>query len=91
MKKRNIVVIILSALAIESFLWIMVGVLGEVGADGFNRSVSCFLWAHIGAMLIDPDPSGYGSFIIYSVSGFFQWTIIMMIAVYGRKLLCPRR
>jgi hypothetical protein len=87
MNKRNIVVILLSSLAIEAFLWIMVGVFGKVGADDFNRLVTCFLWAHIGAMLIDPDPAGYGSFFIYSISGFAQWVIIMIIAVYGRKKL----
>lgn len=87
MKKSGIVVILISALAIESFLWIIVGLFGKVGADGFNKSVTCFLWAHIGAMLIDPDPSGYGSFFIYSISGFVQWIIIMIIAVYGRKIL----
>jgi hypothetical protein len=87
MKKRDIVVVLVSALAIESFLWLIAGVFGKVGADGFNRSVSFFLWAHIGAMLIDPDPAGYGSFFIYSISGFVQWVIIIIIAVYGRKKL----
>ncbi len=87
MKKRSVVIIFVSALAIESLLWIIVGVFGKVGADGFNKSATYFLWAHIGAMLIDPDPSGYGSFFLYSISGFVQWIIIMIIAVYGRKIV----
>jgi hypothetical protein len=81
--------ILLMATMIELFLWLLVGIFGKVGADGFNETMNVFLWAHLGAQLIWPDPSfqfGIG-YVVYFTIGVCQWIVLCVGLMYIFKYL----
>jgi hypothetical protein len=82
MKKKLIAKIVLLAFIMEVVFWIFVGLFGKVGADGCNQIANIFLLAHSGAMLIDPDPSGFGSHVLFFITGFMQWVIVVALLRY---------
>jgi hypothetical protein len=82
MNKKLISRIVLIAFIAEIFIWLFVGLFGKAGADGFNQIVNIFLLAHSGAMLIDPDPAGFGSHALFFITGFIQWVIVVALLQY---------